>query len=76
MQKRPASPKDIRLTVTVSEEVWLRLRELAFKQRRSLNDLLNEWIACHLADPQPDEGRKGGVTYPLGGSPAMICHDG
>jgi hypothetical protein len=65
MQKHTPQPDDIKLSATVSRDVWERLKALATQQRRSLNDLLNEWIAEKLelpskSEPQSDEGRKGG----------------
>jgi hypothetical protein len=69
MQRRKASPDDIKVSLHVSPGVWERLRLLATQQRRSLNDLLNEWIAEKLelqSKPElpSDEGKKAGeVTY-------------
>jgi hypothetical protein len=68
-RRRNTSPDDMHISVTVSPAVWEQLRHLATKQRRSLNDLLNEWIAEKLelqSKPElpSDEGKKAGeVTY-------------
>jgi hypothetical protein len=75
MQKRIPQPDDVKLSPSVPRSTWERLKSLALQQNRSLNDLLNEWIEEKLAADQPEEGKKGGVVYALGGLPAGMLAD-
>jgi predicted DNA-binding protein len=44
MQKRTTHPTDMRLSLSVPLAVWERLKGLSTREKRSMNDLLNEWI--------------------------------
>ncbi len=60
MQKRTPTQSDVKLSPSVSREVWKRLKDLAGDQNRSLNDLLNQWITEKLAETEgqsPQERR-------------------
>lgn len=61
MRKRTPNPDDVKLSATVDRATWEQLKNLAARQNRSLNDLLNEWISDKLR--QPDEGGKGGLCH-------------
>jgi hypothetical protein len=66
-----------RLNIRIDPEIHRRLRMDAAQQDKSIQQVVEELLrAKYGPSPPPDEGRKGGVTYPRGGSPAMICHDG
>lgn len=80
MQKRTPQPGDVKLSVSVNPAVWRMLRDLATEQRRSLNDLLNEWIEEKLGlaskTPPLDQGAKSGSgSYRIDSHSASRCAD-
>lgn len=74
MKRRPKPADAIKLTVVLDAATWKRLKDLATEQRRSLNDLLNEWIEKGLAPPAEDQSD--GFRYPRPQRHSLSLTDG
>lgn len=85
MQRTKPQPDERRLNVRVSEEThyWINLD--AARHSRSLQQHVSALMDRRAAEvreqfsgvrPSAEEGRKGALLYPTGGSPAACLRDG
>lgn len=54
------------------------LRTRSFKERRPVSELIREALMDHFGYVKPEkdeEGRKGGLLYPFGGTPGTVFAD-
>jgi hypothetical protein len=65
------------LTLRLPRDWHEDLRRRAFEERRSIAELIREALMAHFGyqEPQPEEGKKGGVVYAMGGMPAGMLAD-
>ena len=74
---KPTRP-DVRINVPLIAELHAALRVRAFNEGVTLAELV-ERLLCEangIAVPNRDQGRKGGIVYPSGGTRALVLADG
>jgi hypothetical protein len=75
MTRRSPDEQQLNLFIPRAWHEWLRQR--AFDERVPIAELVRQALAATYPElpPREDEGKKGAVVYPQGGSPATVCCD-
>lgn len=68
--KKPEKPEPKTVILRVPEDWHDFLRDKAHEERTHIAELVRKALEATYGLKPPDEGKKGGTVYPMGGTPA------